>query len=146
MDYSTPGSSVLHSPGVCSNSCLLNQWCYLTITSSAFTPPSPFAFTLSQHQCLLQWVNSFASGDQSIGASASATVLPMNNQGWFLGQKTAWPTAVAFVDIMVSNDTRCYLKLAERNICWWALPTCNPPSPVSSNTSISFHNLLMKNI
>ena len=77
------GSSVLHSPGVCSDPCLLSQWCYLTITSSAFTPPSPFAFSLSQHQGLLQWVNSFASGDQSIGASASATVLPVNIQGWF---------------------------------------------------------------
>ena len=42
MDCSTPGSSVLHSPGVCSNSCLLIQWCYLTITSSA----TPFSFCL----------------------------------------------------------------------------------------------------
>ena len=44
----------LLSPGICSNSCPLSQWCYLTISSS--TTPSPFAFNLSQHQGLFQWV------------------------------------------------------------------------------------------
>ena len=49
-------------------------------------PPSLFALNLSQHQGLFQWVSSFpmsqlfASGDHSIGASAS--VLPMNIQDW----------------------------------------------------------------
>ena len=47
--------------------------------SSCSTP----AFNLSQHQGLLQWVDS-ASGGPSIGASALASVLPMNIQGWFL--------------------------------------------------------------
>ena len=41
------------SPGVCSNSCPLNWWCFLTISSSAL-----FAFKLSQHQGLFQWVGS----------------------------------------------------------------------------------------
>ena len=40
-------------------------------------PSSPFAFNLSQHQGLFQWV---ASGGQSIGASASASVLPMRGK------------------------------------------------------------------
>ena len=40
-------------------------------------PPSPFAFSLSQHQSLFQWV---ASGGQSIGASASASVLPVRGE------------------------------------------------------------------
>ena len=40
-------------------------------------PLLPFAFNLSQHQGLLQWVN-FSLGGQSIRASASASVLPMN--------------------------------------------------------------------
>ena len=39
-------------------------------------------FLLLKHQGLYQWVNS-ASGGQSIGASASASVLPVNIQGWF---------------------------------------------------------------
>ena len=43
------------SPGVCSNSCPLSQWCSLTISYST-TPLSPVAFNLSQHQGLFQWV------------------------------------------------------------------------------------------
>ena len=52
-------------------------------------PSSPLAFNLSQHQGLFQWVGSFpvsqlfASGSQSIRASALASVLPMSIQGWF---------------------------------------------------------------
>ena len=42
MDWSTPGSCPPLSPGVCSNSCPLSQWCYLTILSSA----SLFSFCL----------------------------------------------------------------------------------------------------
>ena len=60
--------------------CLLNLWWYLTISSSV--APFPFAFNLSQHQSFpLSWL--FTLGSQSIGASASASVLPMNIQGWF---------------------------------------------------------------
>ena len=44
------------TPWVCSNSCPLSQWCYLTISSSV--TPSPFADNLSQHQGLFQWVGS----------------------------------------------------------------------------------------
>ena len=44
--------------------------------------PSPPSFSLSQHQGLFQWI-SLASHGQSIGASASAWVLPMNVQDWF---------------------------------------------------------------
>ena len=52
--------------------------------SHSLSSPSPPAFTLSQHQ----WVSFpmslfFASGGQSIGTSASASVLPMNIQNWF---------------------------------------------------------------
>ena len=45
--------------------------------------PSPPAFNLSQHQGLFQ-CQFFALGGQSIGASVSAAVLPMNIQGCFL--------------------------------------------------------------
>ena len=60
------------SPRVCSNSCPLSQWCHPTISSSV----APF-FSCPQ-SCRL-----FASGGQSIEASASASVLPVNIQGWF---------------------------------------------------------------
>ena len=45
-------------------------------------PPFAFAFNLSQHQGLFQ-SQLFISGGQMIGASASASVLPINIQGWF---------------------------------------------------------------
>ena len=45
--------------------------------------PSPPTFYLSQHQGLFPMSHLLASGEQSIGVSASASVLPMNIQGWF---------------------------------------------------------------
>ena len=69
------------SPGVCSNSCLLSWWYYLTISSSA----THFSFCLQTFPASLSFPMSwlFTSGDQSIGASASASVLPVNIQDWF---------------------------------------------------------------
>ena len=70
------------SPGVCSNSCPLSQWCYLAISSSA----APFSFSFHYFPALgsfpMSWL--FTSGGQSTGASAWESVLPMNIQGWFL--------------------------------------------------------------
>ena len=69
------------SPGVCSNTCPLSWWYYLTISSSvvSFSShlqsfPASGSFSLSQF---------FTSGGQSIGASASASVFPVNIQGRF---------------------------------------------------------------
>ena len=69
------------TPRACSNSCPLNQWCYLTISSSAAT----FSFCLQSFTASRSFPVSqlFTSGSQSIGASALASVLPMNIQGWF---------------------------------------------------------------
>ena len=50
--------------------------------SHPLLPPSPPVLSLSQHQGLFQWVDS-VSGGQSTRASASASVLPVNIQGWF---------------------------------------------------------------
>ena len=76
------------SPRVCSNSCPLNWWRYLTVTSFA----SPFSFCLQSCPASGSFSMSrlFASGGQSIGASASASVLPMNIQGWFPLGLTSW--------------------------------------------------------
>ena len=72
---------LLLSTRVYSNSSPLSQWCYLTILSSAdlFSSctqcfPASGSFPMSQL---------FTSGGQSIGASASASVLPVNIQGLF---------------------------------------------------------------
>ena len=66
------------TPRACSNSCSLSQWCHLTISSSVIplsclqSFPAEGSFPMSQF---------FPSGHQSIGVSASASVLPMNIQG-----------------------------------------------------------------
>ena len=69
------------SHGVCSNSCPLNQWCHPTISSSV-TPfsPCPQSFSASVSFSISQL---YAWGGQNFGASASASVFPMNIQGWF---------------------------------------------------------------
>ena len=80
MECRMPGFPSL-SPEACSNSCPLSWWCHLTILSSV-TPFSscPQTFPTSG-SFLMSWL--FASGGQSIRASASAPVLPMNIQSWF---------------------------------------------------------------
>ena len=79
MDCSMPAFPVLHYPSVCSNSCPLSQWCHPTISSSvAHFSPCPQSFPASGFFPVSQ---QFASGGQSIGASAS--VLPMSIQSWF---------------------------------------------------------------
>ena len=57
--------------------------------SHPLSSPSPPAPNRSQHQGLFQWVNS-AWGGQSIGVSASASVLPMNTQDWSPLGWTSW--------------------------------------------------------
>ena len=69
------------SPGVCSYSCQLTQWYYLTILSSVACFSSCAQSFPASGSFPVSWL--FASGDHSIGASASASVLPVNIQGWF---------------------------------------------------------------
>ena len=66
------------TPGACSNSCPLSQWCHPTISSSVI----PFSSCLQSFR-VLKMSLFFASGGQNIGVSASASVLPMNIQDWF---------------------------------------------------------------
>ena len=74
-----PGPSL--SPRICSNSCPFSQWCHPTILSFVIPVSSfPQSFPASESFPVSQL---FASGGQSIGVSASASVLPMNIQGWF---------------------------------------------------------------
>ena len=69
------------TPRVYSNSSPSSRWCHITISSSFVTFssclqsfPAPESFQISQF---------FTSGGPNIGASASASVLPMNIQEWF---------------------------------------------------------------
>ena len=78
----------LPTPEACSNSCPSGQWCHPTVSFSVVpfsshlqSFPASGAFPMSQL---------FPSGGQSIGASASASVLPMNIQDWFPLRLTGW--------------------------------------------------------
>ena len=69
------------SPGICWNSCPLNQWCYLMISCSA----SPFSSCPQSFPASGSFLMSglFSSDGQIIGAPTLASVLPINIQGWF---------------------------------------------------------------
>ena len=74
--------SPLLSPRVCSNSCPLSWWCHPTISASVVPFSScPQSFPASGSFPLSRPFTS--GGDQKTEASASASVLPMNIQGWF---------------------------------------------------------------
>ena len=75
-------------PRAYANSCPLSQWCHPTISSSVVpfssclqSFPASGSFPMSQF---------FLSGGQSIGISASTSVLPMNTQDWFPLGWTGW--------------------------------------------------------
>jgi len=81
MDCSMPGFPFHYQlPGASSNSCPLSQWCNPTISPSVvpFSSCLP-SFPASECFPMSQF---FASGGQNIGVSASASVLPVNNQDW----------------------------------------------------------------
>ena len=68
------------TPGAYSNSCPSSQWCRPAISSSVVPFSScPQSFPASGFFSMSQF---FASGGQSIGVSALASVLPMNTQDW----------------------------------------------------------------
>ena len=76
------------TPGVYSNSCPSSRWCHPAISSSvvsfSYCPqslPALGSFPMSQL---------FSSGGQSIGVSASASILPMNTQDWSPSGWTGW--------------------------------------------------------
>ena len=76
------------TPGVYPNSCLLSRRCHPTISSSLVpfssslqSFPASGSFSMSQF---------FASGDQSIGVSASTSVLSINTQDWSPLGWTSW--------------------------------------------------------
>ena len=88
------------SPWVCSNSCPSSQWCHPTISSSA----APFSFCFQSFSASGSFPVSqlFTLSDQNTGASAS--VLPMNIQGWFpLG-------LTGLISFAVQGTLKCLLQ------------------------------------
>ena len=88
------------APGIYPNSFPLSQWCHSTITSSVVpfssclqSFPASEAFPVSQF---------FTSGGQSIGVSASTSVLPMNIQDWF---PLGWTGLIALLSKGLSTES-----------------------------------------
>ena len=83
------------TPGVYPNPCPLSWWCYPTISSSIVLFSCPQSFPASG-PFPMSWL--FTSGGQNIGLSASASVLPMNIQGWF-------PFRIDWFDLLAVQGT-----------------------------------------
>ena len=75
------------TPRACSSSCPSGWWCHPTISSSV-VPFSCLQFVSASGSFPMNQF--FTSGGQSVGASASASALPMNIQGWFPLRLTGW--------------------------------------------------------
>ena len=83
-----PSNTEWSAPGVHPNPYPFSRWCHQTISSSVI----PFSSCLQSFPASgsfpMSWL--FASGGQSIGVSASASVLPMNTQDWSPLGCTGW--------------------------------------------------------
>ena len=89
------------TPRVHPNPCPLSRWCHLTISSSVVSFSScPQSFPASGSFPISQL---FTSGGQSIGVSASTSVLPMNTQDWSPLGWTGWIS-------LQSRDSRSLLQ------------------------------------
>ena len=96
----TPGPS----PTPYSNSCPFSRWCHPNISSSVVSFSSRLqSFPASGY---FQMSQLFTSGGQSIGLSASTSVLPMNIQGWFPLGWTGWISLQSKVLSRVFSITR----------------------------------------
>ena len=91
------------NPRVYSNSCPLSRWCHPTISSSVI----PFSSHLQSFPASgsFQMIQLFTSGGESIGVSASVSVLPMNNQCWFPLGWTCWISLQSKVLSRVFSNT-----------------------------------------
>ena len=96
------------SPWVCSNSCQLSLWCHPIILSSV-VPCSCLQFFPALGSFPMSWF--FTLDDQSIGASTSASILPMNIQNWFplglTGLIFLRSSSVQFSSVAQSCPTLC---------------------------------------
>ena len=107
------------TPGACSNSCPLSQWCYLAISSSVIpfsscsqSFPASGSFPMSQL---------FASGAQSIGVSASASLFSMNIQDRF---PLGWTGLISLLSKglsrVFSNTTVQKHQFFSAQLCYWS--------------------------
>ena len=113
------------TPGVYSNSCPLSWWCHPAISSSVI----PFSSCLQSFPASgsFQMSQLFASGGQSIGVSASASVLPMSIQDWFPLGWTGWISLQSEgLSRVFSNTTVQEHQWLTKKVAWilTAFPPC----------------------
>ena len=87
--------------------------------SHPLSSPSPSALNLSQHQGLFKWVNTFR---QSIGVSASTSVLPMNIQDWVPLKWTSW-ISLQSKDSQESSPTPQFKSINSSALSFLCSPT-----------------------
>ena len=87
MDCNTPGLLVHHQCPEFAHSCPSRRWCHPTVSSSVI-PFSCLQSFPASGSFPMTWF--FASGNQSIGVSASISDLPMNTQDWSPLGWTGW--------------------------------------------------------
>ena len=89
MNRSTPGLPVHHQLlESTQNPCPLSRWCHPAISSSVIPFFSHLQSFPASGSCPMSQL--FSLGGQSIGDSASTSVLPMNTQAWFPLERTGW--------------------------------------------------------
>ena len=91
------------APGIHPNSCPLSQWCHSNISTSVIPLPSHLQY--SPASVSFQMSQLFTSDGQSIGVSASTSVLPMNTQNWFPLGWTDWISLLSKRLSRVSSNT-----------------------------------------
>ena len=134
LQHSRPPCPSL-SPGIYSNLSPLSQWCHPTIISSV----APFSSCLQSFPAseFFPMSRLFPSCGQSIGASASASVLPMSIQGWFPWVISTW-WALCDSDLGYVQVRRGSPNYPPKACLFWFLKGTNPlscdplPPPVSS--------------
>ena len=102
------------TPGACSNSCPSSQWCHPAISSSVVPFSScPQSLPASESFPMSHF---FASGGQSIGVSASASVLPMSIQDWF---PLGW---TGFISLLSKGLSRLFSATVQKHQFFGAQP------------------------
>ena len=137
MDCSMAGSL---SPRVCLNSCSLSWWCYLTILSSTI----PLSFCLQSFSASRSFPVSrlFTSGGQSIRASAS--VLPMNVQDWFLLGLTGLISLQSKGFSRVFSSTTVWKASILQHSAFFIVQLSHPYMTTEKTIALTRRNLLAK--
>ena len=109
------------APRAYSNSCPSHWWCHPTISSSVIPFSSCLQFLPASGS--FQMSQLFAWGGQSIGVSASASVLPMNIQDWFPLGWTGWISLQNPRDSQQSSPTPQFRSINSSALSFLYSPT-----------------------